>query len=114
MSSILTTLVVLVLTVIAFIPKENKTLSILSYGLCIPGWIILTFILANLTWSSGNTYFATGIAIFGAIIVFVFVGITAMMAFDAQLHPESYEQLKAQKRENIYQLTKTKEKEWPY
>ncbi len=102
---ILIAIVVLVLglTIAAFFIKSG-----MLYVVCVPAWLIFTFIAFNTSWPGENTYLPTAIAIFGVAMTILMMATTVMHYVGNQSSEPSYDEEKASNAARIYKLTHNK------
>jgi len=107
MSTITIAIIVLVLTVLAFVTKQP-----MLHAVCIVGWLVLTFLLGNMVWPAANTFMLTAVIFFGVIMVIVETVATLTLYLSGRPHEMSYDEEKEVNKRTIYKLTKRREKRW--
>lgn len=99
--------IALTITVLAFI-KNNGIL----YAMGIPLWLLVSFILYNLVWSTSNTFFAYGSILVAILMVLVMIVFTLNSYLSGRKNMPTDEDEQIAYRRQIYRLTHKKKNYW--
>ena len=97
--------ITLVLTVLAFHTKEP-----MLHAVCVIGWLVVGYLLANAVYPAGNTYVWVAAGAIGFIMAFVEVVALVNVYISGRPHKVTYDEEQAAIRGRIVKLTKKKER----
>ena len=100
------------LTVLAFVIKDSNGKGML-YAVGIAFWLLESFLLWNMTWPAGNTYFGYAAILVGISMVIVMSVMTLnTYLFSRRIKSPTYEDEKASDRARVYKITHKKKSLW--
>jgi uncharacterized membrane protein len=106
MGAALVTVVVLTLTVLAFIKG-----TALLHAVCMAAWFVVGYVLYNLTYS-GNTYIPTAAMLLSLGMVIVHMALTITIVIGRRTKSMTYDDEKDELRKKIFKMKRKEKEDW--
>ena len=107
MTTAIFTVVVIVVTVLAFWRPR-----LLMNFIGIIAWLIWSFLMANQTYPEGNDYLWIAVTVFGLSMMFVMIVMWVREYFGTSIKPPTSSEIQATHKRKVLSLTKRKERPW--